>query len=413
VIRNIVEQHSQDAAFLWLTRESILNAPHYSLQDVADHEERIEAHIDGLRVAGDIGWEVCEQDLSIEQAGEIFVAAVLAFESGDKQKIEKVLTLVKETPDFVAPLVSALAWIDIQLAQPINLSLLNSNESRYRQIGLMACVIHGQNPGDFLTAGVHDSDPLLSANAIRAVGELKRRDLLPLLLSKFDHEDENVQFWAAWSAVLLGGDVAALKKLASFVKPGSMYTVDVFQLLLRVMNGVNAQDWLKTLVKQEDLLRQVLIGTGITGDPIYIPTLLHHMSIPEFARVAGEAFCLVTGLKLENDAFIAEPPDNFEAGPTEDPADENVAMDPDRNLPWPDALKVKEWWVKNQHLFQAGARYLLGNPISQNHCLDILKTGMQRHRIAASFEIALMQPATPLFQVIAPAVKQKALLQLG
>jgi len=108
VIRNIVEQHSQEAAFLWVLRESALYAPHYSFQDMADHEERIEAHIDGLRVAGAVGWEVCEQDLSIEQAGEIFVAAVLAFESKDEQKIEKVLTLVNKSPDFVASLMSTL-----------------------------------------------------------------------------------------------------------------------------------------------------------------------------------------------------------------------------------------------------------------------------------------------------------------
>ena len=211
----------------------------------------------------------------------------------------------------------------------------------------------------------------------------------------------------------MGGDVNVLEKLASFAKPGSVYTVDVFQLVLRVMNGVNSQDWLKTLVKQEGLLRQVLVGTGITGDPIYVPTLLHHMSIPEFARVAGEAFCLVTGVNLEKDALVTDPPGNFDAGPTEDPEDVNVAMDPDEKLPWPDVPKLKYWWDKNQHQFQAGARYLLGKPISQNHCLDVLKTGMQRHRLAASFEIALMQPSTPLFQIIAPMVKQKAKLQIG
>jgi len=193
----------------------------------------------------------------------------------------------------------------------------------------------------------------------------------------------------------------------------SVYTVEVFQLLLRVMNGVDAQDWLKVLVKQKGLLRSVLIGTGITGDPIYISTLLRHMSIPEFARVAGEAFCLITGLNLESNGLITDSPENFEAGPTENPEDEDVAMDPDEHLPWPDAEMVKNWWEKNQNLFQAGARYLLGKPISQNHCVEVLKTAGQRQRVAASFEMALMQPSTPLFQIIAPAARQKAWLQVN
>ncbi len=147
VIRNIVEQHSQEAAFLWLLREqTALSAPHYSLQDMADLEERIEAHIDGLRIAGDVGWEVSEQDLSIEQAGEIFVAAVLAFESTDKQKIDKVIALVDKRPDFIAPLVSALAWVDIQIAKPVCSSLLNAKESRQQQVGLLASIKRGQSP---------------------------------------------------------------------------------------------------------------------------------------------------------------------------------------------------------------------------------------------------------------------------
>jgi len=412
VIRNIIEQHSQEAAFLWLLRDKIaLTAPHYSLQDIADLEERIEAHIDGLRVSGEVGWEVCEQDLSIEQNGEIFVAAVLAFESKDKHKIDKVVTLVDKTPDFIVPLVSALIWVDTPIAKPVYAKLLEKKESRHRQVGLVACVIHGQDPGQSLASGIEDADPLLRASALRSVGELKRRDLVALLLSKFDDEDENVQFWAAWSAVLLGGDVDVRKKLATFVKPDSVYTVEVFQLLLRVMNGVDAQDWLKVLVKQKGLLRSVLIGTGITGDPIYISTLLRHMSMPKFARVAGEAFCLITGLNLESNGLITGSPENFETGPTENPEDEDVSMDPDEHLPWPDAERVKNWWEKNQELFQAGARYLLGKPISQNHCVEVLKTGGQRQRVAASFEMALMQPSTPLFQVIAPAARQKAWLQ--
>jgi hypothetical protein len=33
-------------------------------------------------------------------------------------------------------------------------------------------------------------------------------------------------------------------------------------------------------------------------------------------------------------------PEGFEAGPTENPEDENVKMDPDDNLPWPDPALI-------------------------------------------------------------------------
>src|SRR5208283_4421192 len=57
-------------------------------------------------------------------------------------------------------------------------------------------------------------------------------------------------------------------------------------------------------------------------------------------------------------------PGGFEAGPTENPEDENVEMDPDENLPWPDQDLIKKWWSARQGNFAKGSRYLLGQPIS-------------------------------------------------
>ena len=83
VIPIIIEQHAEDAAFNWLLRDAAVSEPHYSLDDLAKLDNRVEAHIDGLRIAGDEGWEICKEALSWEEAGEVFVAAVLAFESCD------------------------------------------------------------------------------------------------------------------------------------------------------------------------------------------------------------------------------------------------------------------------------------------------------------------------------------------
>ncbi|MBW2737521.1 MAG: hypothetical protein JRE64_01460, partial [Deltaproteobacteria bacterium] len=55
VIESIVEQHAEEAAFLWLLRDAAVQAPHYSLNDLADMDERVEANNDGLRVAGEAG----------------------------------------------------------------------------------------------------------------------------------------------------------------------------------------------------------------------------------------------------------------------------------------------------------------------------------------------------------------------
>ena len=64
VIPAVIEQHAEEAAFLWLLRDAAVHAPHYSLKDMADIDERVEAHIDGLRVAGEAGWSFCADALA-------------------------------------------------------------------------------------------------------------------------------------------------------------------------------------------------------------------------------------------------------------------------------------------------------------------------------------------------------------
>ena len=53
-IPHIIDQHAEEAAFLWLLRSNAVSAPHYDLDDLSGLDERVEAHIDGLRIAGDM-----------------------------------------------------------------------------------------------------------------------------------------------------------------------------------------------------------------------------------------------------------------------------------------------------------------------------------------------------------------------
>ena len=56
------------------------------------------------------------------------------------------------------------------------------------------------------------------------------------------------------------------------------------------------------------------------------------MEVPELARVAGEAFTMITGVDIAYEDLEGEWPEDFEAGPTESPEDEDVEMDPDEDL---------------------------------------------------------------------------------
>jgi uncharacterized protein (TIGR02270 family) len=98
VIPDIVSQHVEEVAFLWLLRSNAIRQPHYALKDLAKLDDRVEAHLDGLRVAGEPGWELCKAALANEEAGEVFAASVMAFESGIDSRIQAVLEVVMAKP---------------------------------------------------------------------------------------------------------------------------------------------------------------------------------------------------------------------------------------------------------------------------------------------------------------------------
>jgi uncharacterized protein (TIGR02270 family) len=413
VIPVIIEQHAEEAAFLWILRSNAVHAPHYKLKDLTKLDGRVEAHLDGLRIAGAEGWRLCAEGLTFGEAGEVFAAAVLALESRDTAKIDQVLAVAEQFPDSVAGLVSALGWVEPHQLSGTVKELLSSPSSLCRRVGIAACAVHRVNPGQFLDNLLRaENVPIqLQARALRAVGELKRRDLIYDLRNWLRAKDDITRFWAAWAAVLLGDRGEALETLKAFVVTGSPFATRALPVVLRAIGAEASASWLKGLAQYPELQRDVVIGTGVIGDPRYVPWLIKRMEVPELARVAGESFSLITGVDIAYEDLDGDGPDGFEAGPSEEPEDENVALDPDENLPWPDPRKIHGWWETHKNRFQIGTRYLAGAPITESQCRNVLREGYQRQRAAAALELALMKPDAPLFEVRAPGWRQQRLLK--
>lgn len=83
VLSSVLDEHVDEAAFLWLQRAHAVHAPNYSPHQFADLDERLAAHLDGLRVAGEDGWQCAAEALENEGPEDFFAAAVLALEAGD------------------------------------------------------------------------------------------------------------------------------------------------------------------------------------------------------------------------------------------------------------------------------------------------------------------------------------------
>jgi uncharacterized protein (TIGR02270 family) len=409
IISNIIEQHVEEAAFSWQLRNSAVLEPHYYLSDLAHLDERVEANIDGLRIAGDDGWEICREAMDIGEPGEIFTAGVLAFESQVPKRMDALLAAVVGNAELQHALCSALGWIEYHKVAGPAKKLMDADLAYLKRIALSAHAIHREDIGPELTTYISDNDPRVRSRSLKAAGELGRTDLLPLVISYVDDEDEKCRFYAVWSAALLG-DNSGVDRLKSFVDAQSDFAQRACEMAVRKMDYANAMQWLNALGKNTSSVRLAINGYGALGEPQAVPWLIEMMQVPELARPAGEAFSMITGVDIAYEDLEGGEPEGFEAGPTEEPEDEDVGLDPDEDLPWPDPGLIHAWWQEHKKRFAAGKRYLVGSPVSEENCKQVLANGFQRQRAAAALELAVMHPGSTLFESRAPGFRQQMLL---
>ena len=412
-IPTVVAQHVEEAAHLRHVRSVLVRAPHVRLLQLGRLDERIAAHLDGIAVAGEFGTRLAQQALEQPGAGEVFVSAVCAIEGRDAACLDKLLAIAQAVPASRPGLLSAFGWVSAVRLQGITKSLLDAAQPWHREVGLAACAMHGVDSGAVLARALHAEDVGLRARALRVAGQCGRRDLADACLAALADSEARFAFEAARAALLLGdrtASSAALGALALAQAADQTPGLAAARLVLKVLPPSRAQSMLAALAKDPARVRTLIQAIAAAGDPQYVEWLIGRMQDPKLTRLAGEAFSFITGLDLALLDLDRKPPDNLESGPNDDPADENVAMDEDDSLPWPDPEKIAARWKHNAARFTPGRRYFIGQPPTAAHCLQILRTGNQRQRLAAAEHLSLLTPGTPLFNVAAPAWRQQRLL---
>ena len=403
---HIVEQYTTDAAFLWMLRSDAVKSTLYSKDDVSELDMRINGLLDGLQASDELAWEVCQQQLDFEEAGETFVAAMYAFQSGDAGKIQLVCEKGLGNAEMRRGLISAMGWVEPAIAHFWIERFLGVIDPRYRYLGLAACSVRRHDPRHLLTHLITDKkimeQPEVHARALRLIGELKRQDLTPALNQAMELEDEGIKFWAHWSAIILGNR-ACVERLKPYVMKDNAYKERALMLVFNVLPVMDARKWISEISSDLKQNRNIISTTAILGDPHAIGWLIQQMQKPLYARVAGLSFNLITGIDLEQTDLhkvVANPLPDSEDDDFEDPA-ENI----DGDLPWPDPLLVRAFWDQHGHALQIGQRYFMGQPVNSASLKQVLATGNQFQRHAAALKLVLLDPAEALLNTASPNIQ--------
>jgi uncharacterized protein (TIGR02270 family) len=396
VNKQVVGRHADDAPFLWLLRDRAVSAPHYALRDLAKLDGRVEAHVDGLRVAGDHGWGLCEKALEWEEPGEIFTAGILALESSNCQRLDRVLEKACSRRPLERALISAAGWTELEPLRPTLDSWLRSDVAALRRLAVRVFGIHRQDPGPALVHRLFDDDPGVRAGSFKTLAELGRIDLLPMAMHARADQDPTCRYFAAEAAARLGDrSETTLQHLREVAEAPGPLQERALSPAARCVPREEAINWLRELWKDPVRLRLAALGVGAIGDPALVGVTIEWMEMEEVARVAGQAFSMITGADLKYLDLNRDPP----AHESPEGEDEFEVLDADRDLPFPDVDKVAGWWRSNRDGFEPGRRYLGGLSIEPENLKKVLVRGKQRQRVAAALELALLEPGEPLFEV--------------
>ncbi len=409
MIPQVLDQHAEEASFLAILRDYAVGAPNYDLTHLANLDNRIEAHLDGLQIAGLKGLNLLLEQLNPNASGEVFAATVLAFQMGNSPALSTLGEHLRSGVEGERYFAAALGWLEWTQVQPWVERLLSSPEPLFRRLGLAACGMHRQDPGPALLSALGNSDPSVLARAARTAGELRRRDLMqPIRLHRL-HADDALRFWANWATAQMG-DEEALPILQQFAERPGRFQQRALHVVLAWQARETSMAWIRRMTQVPEQRRIAIKATGLFGDPVALPWLLQQMHDLPMARAAGEAFSQITGVDLEASDLERRDSPDYDAGPTDDPSDPNVAMDEDENLPWPDVGLIQAWLHKNGDGLQNGTAYLLGEPFSEGACLRVLASANQRQRLVAAGLLARYVPTRVVFPVSAPVHRQRRLL---
>lgn len=401
VLETIIARHAEDAAFLWLLRSRAITGTAHCIDKMRALDERVDAHLDGLRVAGEHGWRCCVEQLRRwGEPDEVFVAAYLAFEQAGAQRWSEVLEHA-EDPEVERAIVGAAAWHERSFVQPTLVAWASSEEPSLRRIGLSGLAAHRDLSGIDVQQALTSLDPRLVAAAAQAVGALGRIEFAGALSERLDSTELSIRRAAAHALARLGRAgrrvMEVLVELCVSELDGGLEAIKSLVLAAPDLGRQYYSEW-----SRNDPARAIR-AAAILGDIGVMHDLLEWMADDAMARRAAWAFATIVGVDIEDH-------DLTRGAPSHPDDDDEPCVDPDYGLQWPSSLAVRQFWRQHAHDFRPHVRYLGGRVVDDGaaseatyaNLMALCALGRPWWRHLAAARLAQRFPTRPLLETSAP-----------
>lgn len=341
-IPDILDEHLEELQVLLSHRATLLRSPFAYLRDLANLDERLLAHLDGIKAVGESALPAVAALLDADDTGSVQAAmfALLHLDARD--------ALPRAAESFrTAQGERLIAMGEVMLLGPANATLPLA-ESRARDADSLATVVSARVIARFsarrpraegLAALVRDPSPLVRRQAWLLDAELELAlDAKSYAVAMRD-DDPSAKREGMFAAARcsIAGVLTIARKAAE--KP-TKESADALRLLA-VLATREDEKRMKYVVTEPTLGPLRFELAGLHGSPAHIDLLLEAMrnDDPRTAIAAGAAFRRMTGMDVESTHRAMLPPED---GSTRD---EFEAEFLDEAL-LPDPIRAKERWER-------------------------------------------------------------------
>ena len=384
--------HLDEAAFLTTQWERALRSATQGLQGVmAGVEQRLQAHLDALAVAGPAAAErLLLPALEREDAEYVRVAAMALSRMGEADHLDAVVrTLLEGEPASrqEAQRALQLEWREefLERLRP----LLSTAEPSVQATVLDILRVHQLSNGVKLSEWLARTEqPALQAAALHAACVTREEEVEPARLRELLQSPEVTVREAALLLGLMRGQRVAWQACQHQAEAS-----DGAGQLARLLLALGSED--KELARLMELLQvpalraDVLWALGFSGRRAAAEACLPWMHEGALAGIAAEAFCSIVGLKLEG-ALVGPRVERDEAlVPLEEDLARDLRLKDEDALVPPNPDAVGAWWVRARKDFEPSGRYLGGKPFTPGSLPTVLMETPMRRRAPLALELAI------------------------
>ncbi|MCY1042348.1 TIGR02270 family protein [Corallococcus sp. bb12-1] len=383
---DVIEEHLEEACFLWTQWESGLCSARQTLLELATGDEfRLKAHLQALALGGEqVAERILIPALKGEDVERIRAAShVLLLRT---EHAEAVIQALLEAPEPLRwPFARALSLSQSPGLSRRLLPLLTTPEPDLLATLVEILTFRRGLPADTLSALCRHEVPRVQAAALRAActpstapedAQIVRHALASphaavraagLVLGLYRHSREAFATCAHWSNA--AGEAGRVARLALAIggDPGHLQ-----QLL--------------GLLEVPGLRREILWALGFSGRIAAAEACIPWLRDPALAGIAAETLCGITGLVLEGRFRVdrEDTPDDASLSQEED-----MSPNPDSDMEWPEPDAIERWWSEARRQFGKETRYIAGKPFSGDALLDVMDGSTMRRRPVLALELAI------------------------